>query len=190
MSSKTQTAVLERRLKDIGHELSGDELILVCRGFDGLIQVKAPVDNDDLRMLVQEVLIQEETTAEGLITVKRVDYRREQDVLSATVVLSQNEVEFEATGSRSGPVASVWAAITGAVFEKGILSGEVKLKDFKIFAEPGGVEAKGLSTICIENDGKMGYARGVDQDIILASAKAIVSAINHLLYVPVESALV
>lgn len=190
MSSEAQTTVLKGRLESIGYELPEDELILVCRGFDILIQVKAPLNNGDLHMLVQEVLIQKGATAEGLITVKRVDYRRGQDVLSATVVLSQNEVEFEATGSGSGPIASVWTAITGAVFEKGILSREVKLKDFKIFAEPGGVEAKGLSTICIENDGKMGYARGVDQDIILASAKAIVSAINHLLYVPVESALV
>ena len=190
MSSEAQTTVLKGRLEGIGYKLPEDELILICRGFDSLIQVKAPLNNDDLHMLVQEVLIQEETTAEGLITVKRTDYRREQDVLSATVVLSRNEVEFEATGSGSGPIASVWTAIMGAVFEKEILSGEVKLKDFKIFAEPGGVEAKGLSTICIENNGKMGYARGVDQDIILASAKAIVSAINHLLCVPVGSALV
>lgn len=184
-------AILEKKLEKLGYETKGTDLVsVVIAKATELAGIKSPVLDEDLNIFAQEHLLSKRGGEITLIQVEKVDYHCIDNEHSATVVLSQNGNKFQASGNGNGPIASVWAAITGAVFEKRFLSGEVKLKDFKIFAEPGGVEAKGLSTICIENDGKMGYARGVDQDIILASAKAIVSAINHLLYVPVESALV
>lgn len=181
---------LRDRLKALGYEADDELLEEVYRRFTNLADAKTHVFNEDLHLLMQEILTEKHTTTERLIIVERVDYHRVFDRLSATVTLSQNGKNFEASGVGDGPASSIWDAITKALERMGLeetLSFPLKLRDFNVGKGPGGVEAVGLVTLWIESqDSRMAYGRGSDTDIVVAFAKAQVAAINHLLQAPIE----
>ena len=56
-----------------------------------------------------------------------------------------------------------------------------KLVDFNVQAATEGVDSLGTVTIRIEKDGKTYTGRGADTDIVVASAKAYLSAVNRQL---------
>jgi len=178
---------LQKRLQDIGYQLNSELLGVVYRKFTNLADTKVYVYNDDLRLLWQEASVEVEAQKTHLIIVERVDYHRVGEELSAEVTLSQNGNRFNSRGSGDGPVSSVWKAVLTAISEQGIISQEPELKDFNIGKATGGAEAVGLVTIRIESDGYTGYGRGSDTDIVLASAKAMVAAINHLIQAPIKN---
>jgi len=178
---------LKFRLENLGYQVDKEFLERIYKKFTDLADSKIYVYNDDLHLLVQEILTKREAVVTHLIVVRRVDYHRVEDRLSATVTLSQNGIEFEASGSGNGPVASIWDAVVKAVSRQGILKAELELKDFNVGKATGGVEAVGLVTLRVESNGQIGYGRGSDTDIAFAFAKALVAAINHLLQVPVKA---
>ena len=59
---------------------------------------------------------------------------------------------------------------------------EVTLKDYRIRAITSGKDALGESTVKVEKDGKSFTGRGISTDIIEASVKAYINAINKALY--------
>lgn len=177
---------LRKRLEALGYKIEGDLLEAIYHKFTVLADTKTYVYNDDLYLLVQETLAERQVETHHLIKVERVDYHRVGDRLSATVALSQNNDIFEASGSGNGPASSVWDAIIKALGRKQILPVSLALGAFNVGKGTGGVEAVGLVTIRVESDGNTGYGRASDTDIVLAFAKAMVAAINHLCQVPVK----
>ena len=177
---------LRVRLEFLGYRFDEELVEMVYKEFTNLADNKTYVYNDDLFLLVQEVLEKREAMAKHLIMVRRVDYHRVEDKLLATVALVQNGIEFEASGSGDGPVASIWNAVVKALSRQGILKAKLELKDFNVGKASGGVEAVGLVTLRVESEQQIGYGRGSDTDIVFAFAKALVAAINHLLQVPVK----
>lgn len=178
---------LEKRLKDLGYAFDQQLLQDFYSQFCVVADSKTFVYNDDLHWIWQQVSIAAKVRVENLIKIARVDYHRVGDQLSASVVLSLGESEFEASGSGDGPVASVWDAITKALYLQKLMLQKMELKDFHIGKSSGGVEALGLVTLRVESDGNVGYGRGSDTDIVLAFAKALLSAINHLMQAPLRN---
>ena len=78
-----------------------------------------------------------------------------------------------ATGT--GPVDAVYVAINR------ILQVSNTLKEFSIGAVTEGTDAMGDATIRIEKSGRIYTGRGSSSDIIVASAKAYVNALNKLM---------
>ena len=56
-----------------------------------------------------------------------------------------------------------------------------KLIEFSVNSVTEGIDAMGEVTIRIESDGMVYLGRGADTDIIVASAKAYVNALNRLI---------
>ena len=75
----------------------------------------------------------------------------------------------------TGPVDAVYVAINR------ILQVSNTLKEFSIGGITEGTDAIGDATIRIEKDGRIYTGRGSDTDIIVASAKAYVNALNKLM---------
>ena len=90
-----------------------------------------------------------------------------------------NSITDACTGN--GPVDAVCNAIDRAI---GI---ESKLIDFNVQAVTEGIDSQGTVTIRIEKDGRTYTGRGADTDIIVASAKAYLSAVNRQLASDEES---
>lgn len=161
-----------KHLEDLGHTLSDEELERAFERFKELADKKAEITDDDLEaIIVDEVRIAEEM------------YRIEELKTSsgtgktpqAKVVLKKNTetIEKEATGD--GQVDAACKAIGQATGVK------AKLISYNVSAITEGLDAQGGVTIKLRIEGKEVLGRGVSTDIIEASAKAYLNAINKAL---------
>lgn len=93
---------------------------------------------------------------------------------TATVRMKINGEEKEITTSGDGPVDAVYKAITELTGSK------AELNKFEIKAITGGTDALGEVTVILEEGGHTVRGHGSDTDIIVASAKAYINALNKL----------
>jgi 2-isopropylmalate synthase len=94
----------------------------------------------------------------------------------AVKIRTQDEQILQAAACGDGPVDAAYEAIRQATGQA------PKLESYNIRAITAGTEAMGEATVRIENEaGRVFIGRGVSTDIIEASAKAYVDAINRML---------
>ena len=86
-----------------------------------------------------------------------------------------NEIKSVKTNG-NGPVDSTFNAI------KKITETDYKLKLYQVNAITAGTDAQGEVTVRLEDDDLSSQAKGSDPDIIVASAKAYISALNRLIF--------
>ena len=86
-----------------------------------------------------------------------------------------NEIKSVKTNG-NGPVDSTFNAI------KKITETDYKLKLYQVNAITAGTDAQGEVTVRLEDDNLSSQAKGSDPDIIVASAKAYINALNKLIY--------
>ena len=168
-------AGLQSRLEDLGYALSREEMAKVFESFKELADKKREVTDRDLEILMDE---ENRTATEPIsYTLDHVQFSGgDQDIATATVRLigpDQKSVTDASTGN--GPVDAVCNAIDR------VIGCECELVDFKVQAVTEGMDSIGSVTIRIENAGKVYTGRGADTDIIVASGKAYLSAVNRIL---------
>ena len=168
-------AGLRSRLEELGFHLTQDELNATFEDFKALADRKREVTDADLEALMSN----QRRTADvpSIYTLEHVQVTSgNHEVPTATVTLvapDGSSLTDAATGT--GPVDAVYKAINRIV--------EVpnKLTEFRIDAITEGIDAIGDVTIRIEKDDAVFMGRGSDTDIIVASAKAYMNALNRLL---------
>jgi 2-isopropylmalate synthase len=77
----------------------------------------------------------------------------------------------------TGPVDAVYQAINRIIQVPNVLT------EFSVKSVTQGIDAQGEVTIRVESDGRSYVGRGADTDIIVASAKAYMNALNRALFV-------
>jgi 2-isopropylmalate synthase len=96
---------------------------------------------------------------------------------TATVVLRRGKKEYVESATGNGPVDAVFKAIDRIVAIKNIT-----LEDFSITAVTSGKDAIGEVSLSVHTDGSSYSGHGTDTDIIVASTKAYLNAINKVIY--------
>jgi 2-isopropylmalate synthase len=164
-----------KRLCELGYDnLSKEEIEKAFQKFKVLADKKKEVSDKDLESLVSEELYEE--TLQEIFVLKSVKIIAGTKVKpSAEVVLLKNKKQIKVKVNGVGPVDAIYKAITQATKVK------VKLVDYTIQAITGGTDAIGNVTIRIEQNGNIFSGHGGDTDILVASAKAYVNAVNKLL---------
>ena len=166
---------LRSRLEELGYALSQDELNEVFTDFKNLADRKREVTDADLESLMSTRRRMEYEPS--IYELERVQVScGNHEVPTATVSLKDPDgsvVTDAATGT--GPVDSVYKAINRIVGVPNTLT------EFTVNAVTEGIDALGRVTIRIEKNGVVYVGRGSDVDIIVASAKAYMSALNRLL---------
>ena len=165
---------LQARLEALGYTLSREDMARVFESFKDLADKKREVNDRDLEILMDE---EKRTASEPIsYTLGHVQFTGgDQGIPTATVKLvgpEGEEITDACTGN--GPVDAVCNAIDRAI------GSESKLVDFNVQAVTEGIDSQGTVTIRIEKDGRTYTGRGADTDIIVASAKAYLSAVNRL----------
>ncbi len=163
------------RLKELGYELSEEELNRAFRTFKILADRKKEVFDEDIEAIVQdEILRVEESERYRLVRLS---------VRSGTDIQPTSEVELEVDGrvvkekgTGDGPVDAVYKTIAKITGTKS------RLLKYSVNAITGGTDAQGEVTVRLEEDGHIALGQGSDTDIIVASAKAYVNALNKLEY--------
>lgn len=175
-------AGLRARLADLGYRLSDEELSEVFTTFKDLADNKSEVDDRDLHALMSEqhrFADTERTYQVGSVHV--VCGNDTQPEASITLLCPDGE-QRSSKQPGTGPVDAVCKAIDS------IVDLDVELTEFSVNAVTEGIDALGDVTIRIAKEGSIYSGRGADTDIVVASAKAYVNAINRLLMIGVQDA--
>ncbi|SHI99191.1 2-isopropylmalate synthase [Propionispora hippei] len=164
----------EDRLKELGFELDSDTVNMLFVRFKELADRKKMVFDRDIEALVNEkVSLKPEWY--------RLSYHHvvsgNQMLATATVRLETSNGVVEHASCGDGPVDAMFKAIEAAVGFK------VSLQDYTIKAVTSGEDALGEAIVWVECDDRSFSGRGLSTDVIEASAKAYVGAINKMLAV-------
>ena len=85
---------------------------------------------------------------------------------------------MEGAAQGDGPVDAVYAAINLAL-KKDPFEDDIQLDDYAIRAITSGSQALGEVTVHLSRNGEQARGRGVSTDVIEASAKAYIDALNR-----------
>ena len=164
---------LKARLNELGYQLSESELNRIFEAFKELADKKREVTDRDLQALMSHQRRSfEETYKLDHVQVSCGDH----EIPTATVRLIDPSGQARtdaATGT--GPVDAVYQAINR------IVQVPNQLTEFSVRAVTEGIDAVGEVAIRIESGGQVFVGRSADTDIIVASAKAYMNALNRLL---------
>ena len=170
-------AGLRARLEELGYNLDQEELNEVFEAFKSLADRKREVTDQDL-----ESLMSTRRRTADVPTIYELAHVQvstgDHDVPTATVKITSpegDEIIDAATGT--GPVDAVYRAINR------VIGVENRLTEFRVDAVTEGIDALGDVTIRIERNSDVFVGRGSDTDIIVASAKAYMNALNRALSV-------
>ena len=167
-------AALRKRLEELGYKLTDEELRRAFIAFKELADKKKEVTDRDLEAIVSEEL----RTIPEVYKLEQVQVTcGEPGIPTATVKIRNPEGEIM-TGIAvgTGPVDAVYKAISEALKVK------PKLVEFSVQSVTGGLDAIGEVTIKVEDEGRIYVGRGASTDIIVASARAYVNALNKLMW--------
>ncbi len=163
---------LKKRLQELGFNLSEEEINRLFEKFKALADKKKEVYDEDLEALIYQEFIN--TDMEEPVVVNHFQVQSGDNMVpTATVKLTFKGEERTATATGNGPVDATIKAIQKAL---GI---NPKLLDFSIKALTPNTDAQAEARIVLEIDGVKASGRGVDTDIIKASVKAFVDALNR-----------
>jgi len=176
LTARSGRHALKHRLSELGYELSSEELERMYQRFLVLAGQKQEVFDEDLVALFGDEI---HRTPE----IHRLEYLH---TLSGTGTIPTATVRIWRDGDDEpiqevawgdGPVDATFRAIDKVV---GV---EVELVDYELHAVTGGPEALGGAIVRIKDGGRVITGYGASTDIIEASAKAYIDALNKLIAV-------
>ncbi|PZC42238.1 MAG: 2-isopropylmalate synthase [Chloroflexi bacterium] len=168
-------AGLRSRLDDLGYHLTKQELDGVFTQFKDLADRKREVTDIDLESLMAGQRRMDTELQSYILEHVQVSSGNH-DIPTATVsLIMQDGIKITDAATGTGPVDAVYQAINRIVKVPNTLT------EYRVNAITEGIDAQGSVTIRIEHDGETYVGRGSDTDIIVASAKAYMHALNRML---------
>lgn len=162
------------RLNELGIVFQREEeLNAAFARFKELADKKHEIYDEDLQALVSEVIHDSVQERFKLIGMRVCSETGETPV--ANVVLLVDGVEQQATAEGGGPVDATFKAI------EAIVHSGCDLQLFSVNNITTGTDAQGEVTVRIDKNGRIVNGQGSDTDIVIASAKAYLNALNKAL---------
>ncbi len=166
---------VKTRLEELGYYLTDDEFKVLFDKFMGLADKKKSVYDDDLITLVEDVLGKE---TEGIYKLEHVQVISGDDLIpTATVVMRKDSRTYREASTGNGPIDAVYKAIDRVV------KMPVALEDYSVNSITSGKDALGEASVTVRDKetGEMVSGHAASTDIITASAKAYLSALNKMI---------
>lgn len=173
MGKHSGRAAFKSRLEELGHRFDDDaQMNAAFERFKILADKKHEIFDEDLQALVTEA---QHVRVEDRIRLESVEATSStHGTPQARVVLTVDGEEKAARASGDGPVDSIFAAI-----EEMVDSG-AELLLYSVNNISRGTDAQGEVTVRLSKDGRVVNGQGADTDVVIASAKAYVNAVNRL----------
>jgi 2-isopropylmalate synthase len=163
----------KQRLKELGIELdSEDGYNKAFQRFKDLADKKAEIFDEDLQALVAQEAGRSAEEHWKLVTMSQGSGMGERP--HATVVVRQNGAEKRSEAQGDGPVDATFKAI------EAVANSGAELLLYSVNAVTTGTESQGEVTVRLSKGGRIVNGVGADTDIVVASAKAYISALNKL----------
>jgi 2-isopropylmalate synthase len=162
-----------QRLADLGIELDSVEALNAAFArFKDLADKKHEIFDEDLMMLVSDDTLGQENEHFKLVSIQAQLETGETPM--ARVVISENGDEKDAESRGSGQVDATFKAI------ESIVSSGADLQLFSVNAITSGTDSQGEVSVRLAKSGRVVNGHGADTDIVIASAKAYLNALNKL----------
>jgi 2-isopropylmalate synthase len=163
----------KERLAELGYSLSEQDFNRAFAAFKELADKKKDVTDKDIESIVAE----EQRTVSEFYHLDRIQVTcGDRGIPTAAVRLIGPDAQTVADAALgTGPVDAVYKAINRIVGVPNTLT------EFTVKSVTEGIDAIGEVLIRIESDGTTYTGRGADTDVVVASAKAYMNALNRLL---------
>jgi 2-isopropylmalate synthase len=163
----------EERLKEMGYaHLSAEEINKAFEKFKELADKKKTVLDRDIEALVGEKV----SEVDEVYKLDSFQINSGNKVIAtATVSMFKNGMPVTEAATGDGPVNAAFKAIERSV------GFEVQLQDYSLRGVTEGTDALGEATVRVMKDEKIYVGRGVSTDVIEASVKAYINAINRVI---------
>jgi len=163
----------KQRLKELGIDLESEDAVNIAfQRFKDLADKKADIFDEDIHALVSDEAATAEREHWRLVWMQQGSGTGERP--HATIVLNEGGAERRAESSGDGPVDATFKAI------ESLAKSGSDLLLYSVNAVTQGTESQGEVTVRLAKGGRIVNGVGADTDIIVASAKAYVSALNKL----------
>jgi 2-isopropylmalate synthase len=164
---------LQKKYQEMGHNLSRPELDKAYKLFTRLADRKKEVFEEDLLAIIQDGLREIPET----FTLRLVQsLAGNPKSASATVVLQRGEDVMVQSATGDGPVAAAYLAIDQITGLQG------NLADYTIHSITQGSDAVGEVFVHVDFEGQKFSGRAASTDVVDASARAYLHAVNKALY--------
>ena len=159
------------RLQELGLDIEGDDFELAFQRFKDLADKKKTIFNEDIEAIVTDSMTQTDDRFElGDLSILSGTFAKP----TATVQLVVDGEPKKATALGIGPVDAVFKAVAELTETKS------ELLRYQVNAITGGMDALGEVVVTLIEDGRRIIGHGAHPDVIVASAKAYVHALNKL----------
>ena len=173
LSENDQISDVISVVRQLGYELSDEDYAKVYEAFRRVAVKKSFVGTRELDAIVASTAMQVPTT-----------YRIERYVINsgnvitatANLTLEKDGQKFRSVAIGDGPVDAAFLAI------EQIIGHHYELDDFQIQTVTEGREAMGSALVKLRANGKLYSGNGISTDIIGASIRAYISALNKIVY--------
>jgi 2-isopropylmalate synthase len=165
-------AAFKARLEDLGFNVAdADAVQLAFDRFKTLADKKHEIFDEDLQALMSDVSVEESAAKYALVSLEA--WSKTGDRPRARMVLSIDGVEQQVEGVGDGPVDAAFKAI------EQVANSNTRLKLYSVNAITTGTDSQGEVTVRLESDdSRIVNGLGADTDIIVASVKAYLDALN------------
>jgi 2-isopropylmalate synthase len=161
----------KKRLNELGFEMDDEALNKAFARFKTLADLKKEVFDEDLEaIMMEEVMRADEKYRLEHITVTCGSFA----VATATVQMAIDGIAVRTAELGDGPVDATLKAI------KKLTKTKARLQQYNVGSITGGTDALGEVTVRVTDGDRTVMGRGSSTDIIEASAKAYINALNRL----------
>ena len=163
----------KQRLQDLGVVLESEsELNAAFSRFKELADRKSEIFDEDIVALVSEESVTQDKEQYAYVSLSQHSETGERPHASVVFTIQGKEVHGKSDGN--GPVDASLKAI------ESIVESGAEMVLYSVNAISGSTESQGEVTVRLQNSGRVVNGVGADPDIIVASAKAYLSALNKL----------
>ena len=163
----------KQRLADLGVQMQSEgEINNAFAKFKELADRKSEIFDEDILALVSDESAAHEREQYGFVSLSQHSETGERP--QASIVFTVDGKEYKGTSDGNGPVDASLKAI-----ESHVKSG-AEMVLYSVNAISGSTESQGEVTVRLQNSGRVVNGVGADPDIVVASAKAYLSALNKL----------
>ena len=163
----------KQRLQDLGAVLESEsEVNAAFAKFKELADRKSEIFDEDILALVSEESVSQDKERFAFVSLSQHSETGERPKASVVFTIEGKEVKGQSDGN--GPVDASLKAI------ESIVQSGAEMVLYSVNAISGSTESQGEVTVRLQNSGRVVNGVGADPDIIVASAKAYLSALNKI----------
>lgn len=165
-------AAFKDRLKEIGYDLSDDNLDGAFKKFKELADKKKEIQDEDIVALVDDSIVNKKSRY-SLIGLQVNCGKGEDAIVNVKIKIDNDEVETSFR-SKYGPVDAIFSAIGK------LIPHSSSLELYQVQAVTEGTDAQAIVAVRLKQNNRIFSANGANTDVLVASAIAYINCLDKL----------